>query len=122
MKLLIICIIGFLSSCDVNKESSTKTTMEPDDGKKVNAEVIREPFINQGGRVIEDVFDYFLKYEAKKWFIKFMDSSVNQSEIEPLVGKKATFLLSERQGLWDTDDPNVQSRIGDYVVIWNVEY
>ncbi len=107
----IVCIV----SCNSPKNGSTI-----DNKKEVKAEVVQEQFTNKGGRDIDGVYDYFLKYENKKMFIKFMDSDITFEQIEPFIGKKATFEISERQGLWDTNDPEVQSRVGEYVVIWKI--
>ena len=87
----------------------------------VEGTVIKEQFVNKGGRPIDGAFDYFLKYNNEKRFIKFMESKVSSVELEDNLNKKVSYQISEHNGLWDTDDPNVQSRIGDYVVIWSIQ-
>lgn len=89
-------------------------------GKKVSAEVVQEQFINKAGKPIEGAYELYLKFEEKKLFIKFMESDISRSDLEPYIGKSGTFIISEKTGLWDTEDPNVQSRFGDYVVIHEI--
>ncbi|MBI3133179.1 MAG: hypothetical protein HYZ14_00745 [Bacteroidetes bacterium] len=88
--------------------------------KTVEAKVIYEPFVNKAGKLIEGVGDYFLVYDNQNWFIKFSAGSVLREDIAKLKDQTATFSLAEMEGLWDTDDPNVQSRIGKYVIIYEI--
>lgn len=79
--------------------------------------VVYEAFVNKAGRLIEGVGDYFLEIDGKRFFIKFRSGKVLRTAIEAKLGQiiKAKGYLDK--GLWDTDDPNVQSRVGEYVVL-----
>lgn len=89
--------------------------------KTVQAKVIYEPFINKAGKLIEGAGDYFLVYENQNWFIKFSAGSVLRSDVEKFEGKTATCTVMELDGLWDTNDPNVQSRVGKYVALYEIK-
>lgn len=88
--------------------------------KTVIAKVIYEPFVNKAGRLIEGAGDLFLVYDDQSWFIKFSAGTVLRSEVEKFIDTTATFSVMEMEGLWDTDDPNVQSRVGRYVAVFDI--
>ena len=88
--------------------------------KTVTATVVKEPFVNQGGHEIEGVFDFFLNFENQNWFVKFSAGKVLRTDLENIVGQTAKFSLAILDGLWDTDDPMMQSRIGKYVAIYEI--
>lgn len=121
MKIPFLIILPLFFGCSSTKNSAETNDFSDSNYKIVDAKVISEQFVNKGGKEIKGVFDCFLEYEGKSMFIKFMDSKVSFEEIEPLIGKTATFKISELEGLWDTNDNNIQSRIGKYVVIWSIE-
>jgi hypothetical protein len=112
-----------LLSCGTSKsleEMETETESLPALTKTVLAKVIYEPFINKAGKLIEGAGDYFLVYEDQNWFIKFSAGTVLRSDVEKFEGKTATCTVMEMEGLWDTNDPNVQSRVGKYVALYGI--
>lgn len=111
-------VIFFLFGCKTKQE--TMTTTNSVGSKTVTAKVIYEPFINKAGKVIEGVGDYFLIYDDIQWFVKFSESQIKPEQLRNLIDQNTTFELMEMEGLWDTDDPNVQSRIGKYVAILQI--
>ena len=82
----------------------------------VEAKVIKEPFVNKAGNEL-DFSEYYIEVKQHTYFIKWSESKVQQSDIEPFVNKKVKLKIEVKDGLWDTDDPNMQSRIGKYAVI-----
>lgn len=114
-------IFILLQSCGTSKSlEEMETESLPALTKTVQAKVIYEPFINKAGKLIEGAGDYFLVYENQNWFIKFSAGSVLRSDVEKFEGKTATCTVMELDGLWDTDDPNVQSRVGKYVALYSI--
>ncbi len=76
----------------------------------------RVPFVNKAGREIEGQSTlFFVPENGERIFLRTWSGSVPREAIESVVGQ--TVLISGRTatGLWDTDDPNVQSRVGDYI-------
>jgi hypothetical protein len=94
-------------------------TVPVGDTTAVIAKVIRQPMVNKAGRVLEGG-EYYLVYDGDERFIKFTESSIDPSDLEPYLDKTIEFRLIEREGLWDTDNPNVQSRIGKYVAVLEI--
>lgn len=88
--------------------------------KIVEARVKYVPFVNKAGKEIEGVGDLFLIYDGQEWFIKFSAGSVMRETVEKLIDQTARFSLAEQEGLWDTDNPEVQSRIGKYVAVFEI--
>ena len=87
---------------------------------EMSGKLVYKPFINKGGREIPGVGDYFLDAGKESWFIRLDNSKVKEDELKPLLDQKVKLEVSQREGLWDTDDPNVQSRIGKYIVVLRI--
>lgn len=82
----------------------------------VVAKVIEQKFVNKGGKEM-GYSELYLKVKQHTYFIKWSESKVTSSEIEPYVNKKVKLKIKIKEGLWDTDNPEVQSRIGEYAII-----
>ena len=117
MRFIIILLSLFLMNCASSEKTANQESMT---GKIVKAKVVKEPTKNKAGRVLDGVFSYYLKYDGNSRFIKFSESEVSPSELDSIGDQNIEFRILEKNGLWDTDDPNVQSRIGDYVCILEI--
>ncbi|RLD50124.1 MAG: hypothetical protein DRI94_09470 [Bacteroidetes bacterium] len=86
--------------------------------KIYTGKIIKVHFVDKAGNEHKDAFNYFFETEDKQYFIKISEGDVSREEIEKFYNKKirikAIIILF---GLWDTDDPNVQSRVGDYLIL-----
>jgi hypothetical protein len=82
--------------------------------------LIKETFYNKAGKEIKGVFDYFVIIEDTHYFVRFKESNISLKELEKYLEKEVCLKLRFRWGLWDTDDENVQSRIGRYVEIMEI--
>lgn len=87
----------------------------------LTGEFIKEPFENKAGKIIKDVYDYFLQVQGIKYFIKLRNNTVKKDEIDKVLGKKVKVSFSVDEGLWDADDNTHQSRIGKYVRIIEIK-
>ncbi len=76
----------------------------------------------KNGQPIEGGADYFFSTKGESYFVKFTDpqNGISPDEVESLNGEKVKVKGFLTEGLWDTDDPNVQSRIGTYFVITDI--
>ncbi len=83
----------------------------------MKGKIIKINFVDKGGRENPDVFNYYFETEEDTLFIKFSEGKVRSDEIAEYLGKEIEIEGYKSSGLWDTDDPMVQSRVGDYVVI-----
>ncbi|MEO9532054.1 MAG: hypothetical protein ABJG68_06990 [Crocinitomicaceae bacterium] len=85
----------------------------------VNGVIIEKKFINKVGEAL-DFGELYLRSGKHDYFIKLADSSVKKDELMAILGLKKRFKVAFKEGLWDTDSPNVQSRTGEYVVILEI--
>ena len=83
----------------------------------VTGKLIRKKAYNKAGREMPGDGDFFLEIKGKEIFVKMMASEVTSDELKPLLNQKAKYRIIRSEGLWDTDDPRVQSRVGPYVAI-----
>lgn len=113
-------IFLFVTACKTSSVSQSDSMEKKDNKKTVVAKVVKETYENKAGRVINGVEDYFLEYAGERWFIKFSCGQITPAMIAPYDNKTATFKLDEKEGLWDTDEPDVQSRIGKYVCVFEI--
>jgi len=109
-----------VADLELKPEEDTLLTQLDAMFKTVEAKVIYEPFINKAGKLIEGSGDYFLEYDNQKWFIKFSSGTVLRDDVAKLKDQTAKFSIAELEGLWDTDNPEVQSRIGKYVAVYAI--
>ena len=79
--------------------------------------IVKHNFVDKGGREHKDIFDYYLKTDKGEIFIKISEGNVSRDELAKHLNKEIKVkALLIHWGLWDTDDPNVQSRVGDYFI------
>ncbi len=83
----------------------------------MKGKIIKINFINKGGREIPGAFDYFFETDNEKYFIKISEGNVKRDKIAKYYEKNIEIEGYKSNGLWDTDDPKVQSRVGDFIVI-----
>ena len=62
----------------------------------------------------------FFETAEKKYFIKSSEGVVICSDLRKLINKPIKVKAHKTFGLWDTDDTNVQSRIGEFFCIIEV--
>ncbi len=121
MKLITIVSIGIfvllLFNCKAKQNNNTDKIQVSQKFKTMKGKIVKVDFVNKGGQKIPGAFDYFFKINGEKLFIKITEGNVSGDEIAKFLNKEVEIKGFKSGGLWDTDDPNVQSRVGDYVVI-----
>lgn len=85
----------------------------------VEARVVKKPFVQKNGNEL-DFSEYYLEVKQHSYFIKWSESNVKPVEIDPFVNKKVKLKIEIKDGLWDTSNPNEQSRMGNYAVILKI--
>lgn len=117
----ILVFPSFLVAC-TNAQPAVEEYMFADEetSEIVTAKLIRKKAYNKAGREMPYSGDFFLILNGTETFVKLMESKVTSEQLEPLLDQKSKFSIIQREGLWDTDDPNVQSRIGPYVAILEI--
>jgi len=103
------------SNLNVIPSSSNKAIPKIYKGK-----VLKVNFINKAGRKIDGVFDYFFEIENKKYFIKFSEGNVKREQLENFYNWNIQVEAVITAGLWDTNDHNVQSRFGEFIILYKI--
>lgn len=123
----------FLISCVSNTtRSSISMKKKPDEKTEQGTSIIAAPivekkFVKKNG-VELDFSEYYIQRSIQDYFIKFCEGKVTRAQLKEALDKKAGPMKSLklevefRKGLWDVCDGNhdQQSRVGDYVVLWNI--
>lgn len=86
----------------------------------ITGKVLEVPFVNKGGRLIEGAESLFLEVGQQSYFIKIEAGKITRSVLKKLLGQCIKIEGEIAYGSWDSDDPTVQSRIGEYVIIFNI--
>jgi hypothetical protein len=94
----------------------------------VKGKIKKEPFVSKKGTATGQYEYYFLPdtsaLEMKAnvpCFIKLTEGNLTDEALDAFVGKSIVLHGILRQGLWDTDDETKQSRLGDYLVVVEIE-
>jgi len=82
--------------------------------------ILKVPFENKIGKIVEGVYDYFFQVQGVKYFIKLSDSQIKKDAIDKYLNKEIKVAFFIKDGLWDSDDNSHQSRIGNYISIVNI--
>jgi hypothetical protein len=120
MKGGIAIIIVALFGASLTLSESYSHPNQLSDKKIIKGTLIQKKSYNKAGRELPGLGDYYLKIKKKEYFIKVSESTIDSEELKSLLGQKTKYEVIFSDGLWDTDDPNVQSRIGEYIVILHV--
>lgn len=84
----------------------------------LTGKIIKKPFINKIGRKSSTILDLFLKTGNKELFVKACEGKIPGEELAKEEGKMLDFEVVMKKGEWDKcGAEEVQSRVGDYVVI-----
>lgn len=92
-------------------------SLHAQENKTVKGVLVLKKGYNKVGKVLPGDGDLYLQYNNKEVFVKVTSSGLSRDKLKRLLNKKRQFTIQENNGLLDTDDPNQQSRVGDYVVI-----
>lgn len=86
----------------------------------ITGKVLEVPFVNKGGRLIEGAESLFLEVGKQGYFIKIQAGKITRPVLKKLLGQRIKIEGEIAYGSWDSDDPAIQSRIGEYVIIFKI--
>lgn len=113
--LFAILFVG-LAGCTVTRDIAVQ--MPPASSVSIyDGKVVTEAFVNKVGQERPKIVDLYFETGGKRYFIKFLDSNVSRNEMTQYVNKGVKVQGKVNYGLWDTNNPNDQSRVGEYIVI-----
>ena len=130
------CFVLFLglifSSCSTPKEEIENGLKTPDETTERGTSIISAPIVYKNAvskrNEVLEFKDVYIQRSIQDYYIKFCESMVSRAELEEHLNKipgdiKAlTLEVQFREGEWDIceGDPIMQSRIGQYVIIYRV--
>ncbi len=82
--------------------------------------IVADVFVDKGGREHPEIVEYYFLYENGQEFIKLSESTGIADNVIQFKNVLVKAQVEIHEGLWDTNDPNVQSRVGKYFVITNI--
>lgn len=84
-------------------------------------EIVAVQPTNKAGKPMTGVEDLFFKTNGEKYFIKLMECDTEVvKKLKEMKGSSVVLKIELKDGLWDTDNPEVQSRIGKYCVVKSI--
>lgn len=81
---------------------------------------VKHQFYNKAGRAIEGAFDKYFKTEENEYFVKRIHCKFPEGELRDNFDILFEVKAIKTFGLWDADDNTVQSRVGEYVEIYEI--
>ena len=116
---IIILVVG-LFYVFFSKNSELEMPIIEDDAR-VQGVIIKEPMVGKKDMVIEGEFDYFFEVNDEEWYYIDVDESVVTTDmLDAFEGQSVVVEGERKEGQWDSDDPEVASRVGSYIVIDNI--
>lgn len=87
----------------------------------IEGTIIKIAFTDKAGRTHSDVYDLYLKTKENQYFIKQLGGKYTHSQLLEYIDKTTTFIVNIQFGLWDAYDNTVESRVGDYCEIIDIQ-
>ncbi|MDD3741493.1 MAG: hypothetical protein PHH30_09640, partial [Bacteroidales bacterium] len=78
--------------------------------------ITEEIFVDKGGRPHQDIKDYYFLTADSEDFINVSKCKGIKEKMSEYSYWYVKARVKNFDGLWDTDDPNVQSRVGPYLI------
>jgi hypothetical protein len=126
-------LIGLLfASCSTPKEGIESGLKTPNEKTERGTYIISAPIVYKNSmskrNEVMEFKDVYIRRSIQDYYIKFCESMISRNELERHLNKisgdiKAlTLEVQFREGEWDIceGDPIMQSRIGQYVIIYRV--
>lgn len=86
----------------------------------LKGKIVIKNFINKANRKFDYKEYYFEKEEANNkviYFIKSFENKITKVDLDNIVNQSISVKAILKNELWDTNDPSVQSRVGDYIIL-----
>ena len=115
--IITISILFVVSSCIVKKPDTNLNIPQTEtEFSWKNGLITEEIFVDKGGHAHQDIKDYYFLTSNKVDFINVPKCSGIEKGISDYSYWYVKARVKNFDGLWDTDDPNVQSRVGPYLI------
>lgn len=119
--LISILLVTSIAGCKSGKTAIVDISESSENYTWKNAIIYSETFTDKGGHEHPEIKDYFLFTQEGEYFIKLSECKATDLKIDQLNGHLVNVSVKISDGLWDTHDPNVQSRVGTYAVFDSIQ-
>lgn len=116
-----ICLFTTITGCKSGKTAIVDIPETSENYAWRNAIIYSESFTDKGGHEHPEIKDYFLFTQEGEYFIKLSECKATDLKIDQLNAHLVKVRVKISDGLWDTNDPNVQSRVGSYAVFDSIQ-
>ena len=111
-----LILATFFFSCNGKKNTSVSEKQINPNSKWMSGIIKTESFVNKAGIEQPEYQEHYFLCTSGEYFLKKSESHY-QTNIKEAENKHVKILAHIEDGLWDTNDPNVQSRVGPYICI-----
>ena len=111
-----IIMATILTSCNGKKNTAVSEKQIHPNSKWHSGIIKTESFVNKAGIEQPEYQEHYFLCTSGEYFIKKSESHY-KSNLKDAENKHIKVLAHIEDGLWDTNDPNVQSRVGPYICI-----
>ncbi|MDD3687093.1 MAG: hypothetical protein PHE56_10055 [Bacteroidales bacterium] len=115
------CLLTSITSCNSGKTTVADIPEFSGSYEWKNAIIYSESFTDKGGQEHHEIKDYFIFTQDGEYFIKLSECKTSDLKIEQINAHLVRVRVKISDGLWDTNDPNVQSRVGSYAVFDSIQ-
>ena len=138
--IILFMLFLFFSSCKAVEKNEIKP-LEPEyvkimktsnDGKTIiSGQIIKKEFYRKNGKPT-GLYEFYFRASVQDYYIKFCESKITKKELEKYlsddselaIGKginvEANIVLNWYWDVCEQDSQEVQSRVGDYIVIHKI--
>ncbi len=112
-----ICFLLIMFSCKIKKTDGNVNIPQTETDFIWKTGIITEEiFVDKGGRQHQDIKDYYFLTADSEDFINVPKCRGIKEKMSEYSYWFVKARVKNFDGLWDTDDPNVQSRVGPYLI------
>ncbi|MBN2776747.1 MAG: hypothetical protein JXR36_03850 [Bacteroidales bacterium] len=111
-----IIMATILTSCNGKKYTAVSEKQINPNSKWYSGVIKTGSFVNKAGVEQPGYQEHYFLCNSGEYFIKKSESHY-QLNIKDAENQHVKVLAHIEEGLWDTNDPNVQSRVGPYICI-----
>lgn len=123
--LVVFGLFGLIaSSCGTTDKSVTMGEKNASEESVYSGQIVEKAFVKKNGSESKMTELYF-RASVQDYFIKICESRVSYNDLKPYVGEISgvTVEAEIREGEWDiceNDPVEMQSRVGNYIIIKNI--
>lgn len=117
MKTILSLLLFFFSITAFSQAADTVTA---------TGTIIKKSFTTKAGQKIDNTVDYYFKSDEQEFFIMLSESdTIVRDAVLKNIGKKVKLNYTVANGNWDNVEigleENLQSRVGNYIVILKID-